>query len=143
MVSSKEIDRKLEARRKGEIIEDTEKIVCTSCHTNNPPAAKYCVGCGRQLEPKTRIKVEDKISAENLQYSRTDNANEVKITRRPDDFGRVGKPSIVTKNSESKLDKYSNVDPVERIKKAKELLDIGAITQEEFNSIKKKYLDQI
>lgn len=37
----------------------------------------------------------------------------------------------------------SDVDPVERIKKAKELLDIGALTQEEFDAIKKKYLDEI
>lgn len=37
----------------------------------------------------------------------------------------------------------SDVDPVERIKKAKELLDIGALTQEEFDIIKKKYLDDI
>ncbi len=35
------------------------------------------------------------------------------------------------------------VDPVERIKKAKELWDIGAITQEEFDKIKNKYLDEI
>jgi RNA polymerase subunit RPABC4/transcription elongation factor Spt4 len=36
-----------------------------------------------------------------------------------------------------------NVDPVEKIRKAKELLDIGAITQEEFEQIKNKYLEQI
>lgn len=36
-----------------------------------------------------------------------------------------------------------DVDPVERIKKAKELLDIGAITQEEFDMIKNKYLKEI
>ena len=35
------------------------------------------------------------------------------------------------------------VDPVEKIKKAKELLDIGAITSEEFEHIKEKYLEQI
>lgn len=37
----------------------------------------------------------------------------------------------------------SDIDPVERIKKAKELLDIGAITQEEFDIIKNKYLEEI
>lgn len=37
----------------------------------------------------------------------------------------------------------SDVDPVERIKKAKELLDLGAITQEEYDIIKNKYLDEI
>ena len=34
-------------------------------------------------------------------------------------------------------------DPMDKIKKAKELLDIGAITQEEFESIKSKYLDMV
>lgn len=57
-------------------------------------------------------------------------------------------PSIV-KTTETKLSKeeaekaHADVDPVERIKKAKELLDIGAITQEEFDMIKNKYLDEI
>jgi ribosomal protein L40E len=36
-----------------------------------------------------------------------------------------------------------NVDPVEKIKKAKELMDMGAITSEEFEDIKKKYLGMI
>lgn len=36
-----------------------------------------------------------------------------------------------------------SVDPVEKIKKAKELLDIGAITQEEFDEVKQKYLGKI
>lgn len=35
------------------------------------------------------------------------------------------------------------VDPVDKIKKAKELMDIGAITTEEFEIIKKKYLEKI
>ncbi len=35
------------------------------------------------------------------------------------------------------------IDPMNKIKKAKELLDIGAITQEEFESIKSKYLDMV
>jgi ribosomal protein L40E len=37
----------------------------------------------------------------------------------------------------------SKVDPMEKIRKAKELLDIGAITEEEFEEIKKKYLAMI
>ncbi len=39
--------------------------------------------------------------------------------------------------------KEENADPIEKIKKAKELLDIGAITSEEFNAIKNKYLEKI
>jgi len=39
--------------------------------------------------------------------------------------------------------KNTNVDPYEKIKKLKELLDIGGITQEEFDSKKKELLDRI
>jgi hypothetical protein len=36
-----------------------------------------------------------------------------------------------------------DVDPAEKIIKAKKLLDLGAITQEEFEKIKNKYLEQM
>ncbi len=36
-----------------------------------------------------------------------------------------------------------DIKPVEKIKNAKELLDMGAITEEEFNGIKEKYLKHI
>ncbi|MGF7118327.1 SHOCT domain-containing protein [Methanobacterium oryzae] len=39
-----------------------------------------------------------------------------------------------------KLGKPEEVSPMDEIKKAKELLDSGAITEEEFENIKKKYL---
>jgi ribosomal protein L40E len=51
-----------------------------------------------------------------------------------------------TENLETKpeeLETETNIDPVEKIKKAKELLDMGAITNEEFENIKKKYLEMI
>jgi hypothetical protein len=44
---------------------------------------------------------------------------------------------------QSKEETAPDEDPVLKIKKAKELLDIGAITQEEFDKIKNKYLDLI
>ncbi len=46
---------------------------------------------------------------------------------------------------ETKIEESSeeDIDPVEKIKKAKELLDIGAITQEEYDQIKSKYLEKI
>jgi len=43
---------------------------------------------------------------------------------------------------EESMEKSVN-DPIEKIKKAKELMDMGAITEEEFESIKNKYLGQI
>ena len=43
-------------------------------------------------------------------------------------------------NRENKLGKTNQPSPMDEIKKAKELLDSGAITEEEFENIKKKYL---
>jgi hypothetical protein len=37
----------------------------------------------------------------------------------------------------------TEVDPMDKIIKSKELLDIGAISEEEFQKVKNKYLDQI
>ncbi len=39
-----------------------------------------------------------------------------------------------------KMGKTKQVSPMDEIKKAKELLDAGAITEDEFENIKKKYL---
>lgn len=47
------------------------------------------------------------------------------------------------KLKETRKDKLGNsneISPMDEIKKAKELLDTGAITEEEFENIKKKYL---
>jgi ribosomal protein L40E len=52
-------------------------------------------------------------------------------------------PSVPTGKTETSNDISENVDPVEKIRNAKELLDMGAITQEEFIQIKNKYLKQI
>lgn len=41
----------------------------------------------------------------------------------------------------AKNDPQNIVSPMDEIKKAKELLDIGAITEDEFNAIKNKYLN--
>ncbi|BDZ71558.1 zinc-ribbon domain-containing protein [Methanobacterium petrolearium] len=45
--------------------------------------------------------------------------------------------------TESDVAADEDVDPMEKIKKAKDLLDIGAITQEDFDKIKNKYLKKI
>ena len=150
MVSSEEINRRLEAKRKGikpknssEIGSRVEKNgqICPSCQTENPPTAKYCVGCGEKLENTSNKPIQKSLN--------TQESKDLRIKSRPDDFGSTGKPEIksINKKPEAKMVKATDdgydVDPVERIKKAKELLDMGAITQEEFDIIKKKYLDKI
>lgn len=212
MVSNEEIRRKLEAKRRG--IEYQEPAgrksmnsnECSSCHTENPASAKFCVGCGKKLgssQSEKGFSPDIKGPESGMEEEKTgrpepsgDN-KEFKTSPRPDDFGRTGRqqvtstatpkpsqiqtPTMATKKLEpivppnpepesKKIEpviskapepsmvkttkgepesttqataKHSDVDPVERIKKAKELLDIGAITQEEFEKIKNKYLDEI
>ena len=76
-----------------------------------------------------------------------DSTAEMKNTKKPElplvDEKTTDKTDLDESNiQESKITEDS-IDPVEKIKKAKELLDIGAITSEEFDHIKKKYIEQI
>jgi len=156
MVSSEEINRRLEAKRKGinsktsrelESREEKKGQICPSCETENPPTANYCVVCGEKLENTPYKPIKE--AAETEETLKIEKSKDFRINSRPDDFGITGKPEIksINKTPEAKTVKATNeeydADPVERIKKAKELLDMGAITQEEFDIIKKKYLDKI
>ncbi len=151
MVSSEEINRRLEAKRKGiqpKIIRGVEKkgYICPSCKTENPLTAKYCVGCGKKLENTSYKPIQESIKTQ--ESRNVEKSNDLRINNRPDDFGSTGKSKINLINKpEAKMvkdaDEGYDADPVERIKKSKELLDMGAITQEEFDIIKKKYLDKI
>ena len=55
--------------------------------------------------------------------------------------GKSNKSELISNEATETVS--TNIDPVEKIKKGKELLDMGAITPEEFEHIKKKYLEQI
>lgn len=69
MVSSEEIRRRLEAKRRGETFSEVKKTppsssaskTCPECQTSNPESAKFCVGCGaplaREETPKTSNEV--------------------------------------------------------------------------------------
>lgn len=48
--------------------------------------------------------------------------------------------SKLEETRKEKLRKPEKISPMDEIKKAKELLDSGAITEEEYENIKKKYL---
>ncbi len=201
MVSNDEINRRLEARRRGVKYQEpvrrtgtktpTDSKECPDCHTQNPPTAKFCVGCGKKLETppeeegfSPEIKGPESEPEESAPIEKPIKST---ITQRPDDFGngaqKVKSPTTPEPPESKKLEPIvpegpepestheplakrpesigipvtpvekttptpeekpkPDVDPVERIKKAKELLDMGALTQEEFDTIKKKYLDDI
>jgi len=68
MVSSEEIRRRLEAKKRGETISEVHKTPptvastnkCPQCQTPNPPTAKFCVGCGAPLAIETTPVAETK-----------------------------------------------------------------------------------
>lgn len=56
----------------------------------------------------------------------------------------VRKKIRISRENAEKLSKTTEkVDPMDRIRKAKELLDVGAISEEENQKIKNKYLEQV
>jgi hypothetical protein len=102
MVSSDEIKRRLEAKRKG--IEYQERVgrgpnnakECPSCNTMNPSTAKFCVGCGEKLEttePETGYKPDIK----GPETTTIEEPEAKKGTTRPDDFGNTSQQRINTK----------------------------------------------
>nr|WP_255590990.1 zinc ribbon domain-containing protein [Methanobacterium spitsbergense] len=147
------------------------KKTCPSCNGKNLKNAKFCVVCGKKFDeeetespvvenetfkeqpsltdkindseqeideksstqiPSSEIKVPENI----IQLKNTPKTEEIDNEKNTDNIP----DEIESKKSEGKTD---TIDPVERIKKAKELLDIGAITSEEFENIKKKYIELI
>ncbi len=132
----------------------SSKKICPSCNGKNLKNAKFCIVCGKNFDEtedenrSSHILSEDTIESEKIVTTKKNSTPEIKVPNnilelkyegeneesdKKDEIEEVGKPE----------NKTENVDPVEKIKKAKELLDIGAITSEEFENIKKKYLELI
>ncbi|MGO9387918.1 MAG: hypothetical protein ACLPWD_07725 [Methanobacterium sp.] len=125
MVSSEEINRRLEEKRKGikpkissEIGSRVEKggQVCSSCETENPSTAKYCVGCGKKLENTSYKPIQESLRTQDS--INVEKSKDLRINSRPDDFGSTGKSEInlINKKPESKMmrtaDEEYNADPV-------------------------------
>lgn len=77
------------------------------------------------------IKVPEHLKSDDMESEETKSVQEMEEPAEVEDI------SVQTESVEE------DIDPVEKIKKAKELLDIGAITQEDFDRIKNKYLEKI
>ena len=77
------------------------------------------------------IKVPEHLKSDDMESEETESVQEIE------------EPAVVVDKSVQTEPTEEDVDPVEKIKKAKELLDIGAITQEDFDQIKNKYLEKI
>ncbi len=143
------------------------KKTCPSCNGQNLKNAKFCVICGEKFDESSSNVKESRKTSEmgnlNKQKEPTINSNtsnktptpEIKVPDSINELKSTGKEKLDNKkmverkgvsdesDTQEPIIAEDKVDPVEKIKKAKELLDIGAITSEEFENIKKKYLEQI
>ena len=121
---------------------DTKKL-CPACNGKNLENAKFCVVCGKNFEIKNTTS--DLAKEEDLKQASTPEIKVPKgilnIDKKIDK--KYNDPEESNQKSESVSNKATYIDPVDKIKKSKELLDMGAITSEEFENIKKKYLEKI
>lgn len=122
------------------LIKNDSKKVCPACNGKNLKTAKFCVVCGKNFDKKDITSPSKEIEENKKLQSITP---EIKV---PNGILNVNKKYTNDKESNKKRElstENNYIDPVEKIKKSKELLDMGAITSEEFEHIKKKYLEQI
>jgi ribosomal protein L40E len=128
-----------------ELIQNNDsKKVCPACNGKNLKTAKFCVVCGKNFNNEQTSLDHTKETEEKTKQTVTP---EIKV---PNGILNINnkikedsnKGDALISNEEPETGTEYN-DPVEKIKKSKELLDMGAITSEEFENIKKKYLEQI
>jgi hypothetical protein len=112
-------------------------LACPECSFENNPNSKFCIGCGTNLkEASNKENTEEK---------------EVQITIKDGDVAdkrlEYEQETISCSECENSPDdeiedvQASEVNILDEIKKAKDLLDMGAISPEEYQKIKVKYLD--
>jgi len=141
------------------------KKTCYYCNGKNLKNAKFCVVCGKKFDAnKTEhpVKInepstENPLITEALSESQEEIAQtSVKTSSqeipaqeniiplkniKTEEINKLKDTVNISKvDEDKKYEKTNTIDPVERIKKAKELLDIDAITSEEYENIKQKYL---
>ena len=226
MVSNEEIKRRLELRRKGinpdKEFDKEDEVICSKCHTANLENAKFCIGCGNELNklPMYTLKIneaksnmiichgcgtENKIDSkfciscgsnltensvntpvandansiicpeckqennsdskfciicgaslkeapnENANSFDTEISNEKEVLLTIKDGNAHDKEVPLDTENDIESDKEmraaaeqaAKVNILDEIKKAKELLDMGAVSEEEYQKIKSKYLDKL
>jgi len=143
---------------------------CPNCHAANPATSKFCVKCGQKLETPAETGFTPEIKGPESDSGTTttstvtqppdagfggsggqqiqpNTGTEKKLepivppTAEPTPVTPDSTPTSQPHAEETPVTPKTDSDPVERIKKAKGLLDIGAITQEEFDGIQNKYLE--
>lgn len=114
-----------ELKKEQKVKIDSNSVICPECGTENKEAAKFCIGCGKNLKELSIEVVEEAPEDETIV--------DIKETPLEADAEEIEYELEVSDEKTDLLDK---------IKKAKELLDMGAITEEEFEKIKNRYLEE-
>ena len=125
--------------------------------TKNEPSFLDKVGKYSQEEKISDLKIQTEINApedinkindgsKSFETEKQLISKDLKENEKVEGFGDMESDDVKSEDVKSESEtpkKEEDTDPIEKIKKAKELLDIGAITSEEFNAIKNKYLEKI
>jgi predicted amidophosphoribosyltransferase len=127
------------------IPKNDSKKVCPTCDGKNLKTAKFCVVCGKNFDKEETSNLPEETEENKKSQPITPEIKVPKgilnINKKNESGGKSNKSELISNKAPQTV--TTNIDPVEKIKKSKELLDMGAITPEEFEHIKKKYLEQI
>jgi predicted amidophosphoribosyltransferase len=126
----------LNIQKNNESYPDLNTQKCQTCGNTNKSCAKFCVICGKSLKNTTKPNIESNPQENNKSLN-----NKEDIASNPLDIQKKSVELIKDGNLSSEVN--SEIDPLDAIKKANELLQIGAITEEEFETIKTKYIKKI
>ena len=129
------------------ISKNDSKKVCPACNGKNLKTAKFCVVCGKNFDKENTPsdlpkETEEKTKSQAITPEIKVPKGLLNTNKKYETKGKSNKESGLISSEAPETGTTYN-DPVEKIKKSKELLDMGAITSEEFEHIKKKYLEQI
>ena len=126
---------------------EVNSITCPECNQDNDLSSKFCIVCGASLKEATN-------ENSNSFDTEINNEKEVLLTIKDgngheEEYDGPEVPLDTQSDSESDKEiedipeKAAEVNILDEIKKAKELLDMGAISGEEYQKIKSNYLDKL
>ncbi len=135
---------------------ETNSLICPECQSENKLESKFCIKCGSKLETSNES-IEDVSDTENeeevqlnikngtSQDNEIDDSQEVQLdvedTTPLDE--EIEDNAEISSDIEDMPESDTKTSILDEIKKAKELLDMGAVSEEEFEKIKNKYLEQL
>lgn len=145
MVSSAEISEAIRAKREKKLMEESKEYMTISSSGN------YFI-----MKPKGIQIRNDLIPYKSINSMYTEKDNGITTLKIIINGGTIKLKRVKQKDADkfilavrkkieetNKVENTSKLSPMDEIRKAKELLDMGALTEEEFSRIKEKYLEMV